>query len=509
MVALTTQEVVEEVSALSGDQIKFLRGEAKGNLYTLSKGILGYKDINPGTHASFCRFFDEEKKRRRLGLMPRTHLKTTIAGVADSIKVVLNDPDEARVLIAGETSTTAEKILSEIQGHWQKTELLRLLFPELVPPRFAGPGVKWSNTIASINRKRDYKEGSWNTIGVGGASVGSHFSRIKCDDLIGLEAMRSPAAMAAAIAWVSNIDSLLIDQHTDIIDFIGTRWSRRDLYNFVMELYGDRMAVFLREAIENGEIIFPQKHTIEEYQTMQLKTPQIWFSQYCNNPLAAGKNDFPEDGIQLCYYNTDGNIVLLKPDGSKVTWKIEDLDRVTAADPNAGDLQSPDTAAIVTTGVTPDDDIVVLESWSGRISPSDFVDKIFTSWKRWRPRVVGIEKAGQQSTEHYFNKKLEEEEIYIRVIPLKPANRNKIDRIRMATEPLIRSKKVYMLLTQTILRKAVAEFPDTHPIDELDCFAYGTEEGMWRTPYRQSDVDENEKVLKFIMKNRRNKRTGY
>ena len=506
---LSVDEVVEEVTSLPQDQIDYLRSECKINLYVMSKGVLGYQDINPRTHAAFCRFFEEEQKRRRLGLMPRTHLKTTIAGVADPIRIVVKDPDEARILIAGETSTTAEKILSEIQGHWQKNQLLRTLFPELVPPRFAGPGVKWSTSIASINRKRDYKEGSWNTIGVGGASVGSHFSHIKCDDLIGLEAMRSPAAMASAIAWVSNIDSLLINQHTDFIDFIGTRWSRRDLYNFVMELYGDRMAVFLREAIEDGEIIFPELHTMEEYSTMQLKTPLIWFSQYCNNPKAAGQNDIPEGSTQLYYFNTDGNVVLVKPDGSKVTWRLEDLDRTVRADPNAGDLQSPDTAAIVTDGVTPDNDIVVLESWSGRISPSDFVDKIFKTWERWRPRVVGIEKAGQQSTKHYFDKKLEEEGIYIRVEPLHPKNRNKIDRIRMAVEPLFRSKKVYMLATQSVLRKAVAEFPDTHPIDELDCFAYGTEEGMWRRPLRQRDVEDNDRVLKLVMSNRRNKRTGY
>lgn len=506
--SISTAEVIEEVVSLPSDQIEFLRAEVKTSLYTLSKGVLGYQDINPNTHAAFCRFFDEEKKRRRLGLMPRTHLKTTIACIADSIKIILKDPDEARVLIAGETSTTAEKILSEIQGHWQKNQLLRTLFPELVPTRFAGPGVKWSTTIASINRRKDYKEGSWNTTGVGGASVGSHFSHIKGDDLIGLEASRSPAAMASAIAWVSNIDSLLIDQHTDFIDFIGTRWSRRDLYNFVMELYGDRMAVFLREAIENGEIIFPEMHTMEEYTTMQLKTPLIWFSQYCNNPVAGGQNDFPDDSVQTYHFNTDGDIVLMKGSG-KVIWHPEDLDRVTAADPNAGDLQSPDTAAIVTSGITPDNDVVILEAWSGRISPSAFVDKIFETWKKWHPRVVGIEKAGQQSTQHYFDKKLEDEDVYIRVIPLKPANRNKIDRIRMALEPLYRSKKVYMLATQSVLRKATAEFPDTHPIDELDCLAYGTEDGMWRKPFRQKDVEENDRVLKLVMRTRRNKRTGY
>lgn len=500
-------EVLEEVTALPQDQVDFLRDLCRNDLYSLAKGILGYEDINPETHGAFCSFVQDEAKLRRLELMPRTHLKSTIATITDSIRLVLKDPDHTRILIAGETATTAEKFLSEIKGHWEKNALLRQLFKELVPARLAGPGVKWSANIASINRKKDYREGSWNAIGVGGAAVGSHFTRIKCDDLIGLEASKSPATMAAAIAWVSNIDSMLIDQHKDIIDYIGTRWSRRDLYNFVMELYGDRMAVFVREAIEDGRIIFPQKHTMEEYETMQEKTPLVWYAQYCNNPLAGGQNDFPAGSIRTFSFNLDGQVVLYK-DNERVVWNIQDLDRIITADPNSGSLTAPDTASIVTSGVTPDNDIVVLDAWSGRVSPSDFVDKIFAKWERWRPRVVGIEKAGQQNTQHYFEKKMQDEEVYIRVEPLKPKNTNKIERIRTALEPLFKSRKIYMLSTQTVLRKATDEFPDTHPIDELDALAYGTEDNMWRKPLRQKDVEENGRVLKLVL-SRRNKLTGY
>jgi hypothetical protein len=505
--AQATPELMEEVKALPTDQREYLREVSKSDLYALSKGILGYKDLNPDTHGAFCRFFEGDPKLRRLGLMPRAHLKSTIATIADSIRLVLLDPNEARILIAGETATQAEKFLSELKGHWEKNELLRNLFPELVPPRLAGPGVKWSNSVASIVRARDYRVGSWNTIGVGGAVTGDHYNRIKCDDLIGLEAARSPATMAAAIAWVSNIDSLLIDQNVDVIDFVGTRWSRTDLYAFIMRLYGSRLSVFLREAIEDGKIIFPQKHTLESFETMQRETPLIWYAQYCNNPLAGGQNDFPAGSIQTYSFNTAGDVVLQR-DGVTKVWKLEDLDRIITADPNSGSLVAPDTAAIVVSGISPDDEVIVLHTWSGRSTPSAFVDKIFDLWKRWRPRVVGIEQAGQQNTRFYFDKKAEEEEVYIRVVPLKPKNRNKIDRIRTALQPLFGSRKVYMLSTQTVLRKAADEFPDTDPIDELDALAYGTEEGMWRKPMRYVDMEENQKVLRLIV-NRRNKRTGY
>ncbi len=503
------EEFHEEVSALSGPHRDMLREKAKTDLYFLAKGILGYPDVNPWTHAAFCRFIESEGKLRRAALMPRGHLKSTLATISDSIRIALNDPDGTRLLIAGETSTTAEKFLSELKGHWEDNKLLRGLFPELVPTRLAGPGVQWSSTIASLNRSRRYKEATWSTIGVGGASVGSHYNRIKCDDLIGLEAFNSPTVMAAAIAWVSNIDSLLIKSQKDIIDFIGTRWSRSDLYKHVMDHYGNRMAVFLREAIEDGQIIFPEAHTWEEYNTIMTKTPHIWYAQYANNPIAGGYTDFPVGAIRSYTFSNDGQSVLLEKNGAIHKWDIEQLDRTVRADPKGADPNVGDPASIVVDGLTPEDDIVLLSEWHGRVGPSQFVDKLFETWRKWNPRAVGIEKAGQQSTQHYFEKKAKQEKVYIRVVPLKPKNRNKVERIRNTMEPILASGRLYCLPSQTEFRRLVSEFPDTTPIDPLDVFSYGPEEGMWRKPMRQEDLDQDKKVLKFVMRRYRNPRTGY
>jgi hypothetical protein len=101
-------ELMEEVKALPSDQRTYLREVSKSDLYTLSKGILGYKDLNPETHGAFCRFIEGEKKLRRLALMPRAHLKSTIATISDSIRLVLLDPDETRLLIAGELNSGRE-----------------------------------------------------------------------------------------------------------------------------------------------------------------------------------------------------------------------------------------------------------------------------------------------------------------------------------------------------------------------------------------------------------------
>lgn len=503
---VSEEEVIEEVDGLGSGDREYLRKAAQNDLYVLSKGVLGYKDVNVKTHGSFCRFFQSHESIRRLGLMPRAHLKSTIGTIADSIRLVLANPDEARVLIVGETATTAEKFLFEIKGHFQNSRLLKSLFPELIPERFSGPGATWSQTMASVRRTTSYKDPSWQAIGVGGAVTGGHFSRIKCDDLIGFDAARSPAKMKEAIDWVNNIEPLLIDQHCDIIDWIGTRWSRRDLYAHIMTSYLDELAVFTRQAIESGEIIFPEKHTWKEYERIQRISPAVWFAQYCNNPMAAGQTDFP--AVRPFRFSTDGQEVIFRDSHNREKrWKIfEHLDRVICADPNSGSVVANDLAAIAVVGVSPDDETFSLDMWSGRVSPSAFVDTIYSKTKRWKPRVVGIEKAGQQNTQHYFELKAAKERMWIRIVPLEPRNKDKETRIRTSMEPIIRSGLMYVLPTQNIIREQLASFPDCILFDELDALAYHTQ--ISKKPIRPQANDEQAKIVKMILA-KRSHRTGY
>jgi hypothetical protein len=504
------EELMEEVRAASESQREFLRELAKNDLFIFAKGILGYPDINKDTHGSFCRFIQSKEKLRKLGLMPRAHLKTTIGPTANAIRVVLQDPDGARVLIPAESSSLSEKILSEIRGHWEKKNLLTELFSELVPPRFSGPGVKWNSNLASINRSVNYKDHNWEAIGVGGAVVGGHYNYIFPDDIIGFEASRSQAKMSETIAWLGNIESLLINQHIDEIHWYGTRWGRSDAYAYLMRVYGDSLAVFVREAIEDGKIIFPQKHTWEEYHRLQQHSPLVWYAQYCNRPIAAGKNDLPIEQVGVYWFSNDGQRVIFDtPSGIRKAWLVEQLDRVMCCDPNSGSLTAPDTAAVSVVGTSPDDEVFTLDSWSSRVTPSGFVDEIFRKWKRWRPRALGIEKAGQQNTQHYFEKKMEAEGIYINVVPLKPRSRDKIYRIQSSMEPIVRSGRLYCLITQKVLRGQIEAFPDEDDnglIDELDSLAYFPE--MARRPFRFEELEESSKIIDLLSR-RRNHITGY
>lgn len=515
---MVTAELLEEVSALPASDVEKLRGLCQSDLYTLCKGVLGYKDVNGPTHGAFCRFYDRpvpraldgQPARRRMGLMPRAHLKTTIATIGDSVRLALADPNDARILIGSETATQAEKILSEIKRHFEINELLRTLFPELVPPRFSGASIQWSSDKASIVRSSVHGVPTWTARGVGAAVTGDHFTHIKCDDLIGFEALQSPAKMEEAKRWVAYIEPLLVSQHTDFIDFTGTRWSTNDLYGHVIEAYGAQLAVFSRRAIEldaNGEpfIIFPALHNWEEYERLQRTNPALWFAQYENNPVAGGLNDLPHESLRSYHFSTDGTRVRLE-DGRE--WDVQVLDRVLTADPNSGSLTAPDRASYSVQGLSPEDDLVQLETWSGRPTPSDFVDRLLGAAQRWNVRSVGIEKAGQQNTHFYFQRKQESLGLYFRVEELKPGRRHKEDRVRSNLEPIIRSGKFYLLPSQVELRRQIAQFPHLELWDDIDAAAYGPD--LLRKPDAWTDeyVARREDLAKLLL-SRRNPVTGY
>jgi hypothetical protein len=508
---MTTDEVVEEVSALPQSDIDALRERCKNDLYFLSLGILGQgvaeskQAISPAVHGQFCRVIEREPKKRRLLLLPRGHLKSTIGTVADSIRLALTDPDDTRVLIASETVTLAEKFLQEIKGHFEKNALLRALFPELIPPRFSGPGVQWSSSTATIVRSTGHREATWSTIGVGGSIIGSHFTRIKCDDLVGYEALRSPAAMQKAKDWIEYLEPLLTAPIEDIIDFIGTRWSKTDLYSRVMSYYGETLRVYTRSAVEGGQIILPQKYSWEDYRRMQSENPALWHAQFENDPISGGHSDLPWGAVRRFRFSLDGEHVILD---NRKKWQLDQLDKVLTADPNSGSLTAPDAAAISVQGLSPDDELIQLDTWGGRVDPTDFVDLIYNKARQWRVRAVGIEKAGQQNTAHYFGRKIRDNNYYVRIIELEPGKRKKDERIRFNLGPIIRSGNYYTLASQTVLNKQGADFPDIELWDELDAAAYGPDILHKPDKMDKPEIKRRTDLIKKLMA-RRSSRTGY
>lgn len=499
------QEILQELDAR---QYEHLREKARTDLFFLSKGILGYDQVELGAHGALCKFMVEERSNRRMVLMPRGHLKSTICTISDSIRLSLIDPN-IRILIQNEVLENACNFLDELKNHWKDGKLLRWLFPELVPEKFQGPNADWSINRASIVRDTKAKEATYMASGSGGSPQSMHFNRLKNDDLVGERQRNSSVEMARSIRWIDAMTPLL-DRLDDQIDFYGTRKSMADAYAHVMEKYRSILKVFIRLPIEDDKPIF-SKFPMEELLRIMTDTPDVWAYDYLNNPVGKGGLDWGKGLLRQFSIGSDRRIwfedhLSGKPSG----WHLSELDIVITVDPNKGKATSPDKAAVVVTGTSPTDQLFVLSSKSGRWSPDDLINTVWDDAAQWRPRLIGFEDAGQQNTHYYFEKKMREEQLYYMTKELTRDNKqNKETRIRSALDTPMKARRVYVQAGMLGLIGQIQLFPSLadHNWDEIDCLSFITEVGQrgFSKEEQAAEAEAEHKILHL----RDLGRTGY
>jgi hypothetical protein len=504
--------LLEELRAMSSDQHEHLRETCKEDLFFLGYGVLGYTDMAVSPHGELANFATACPLVRRLILLPRGTLKSTEMTVADSIRQALADPNETRILIRSEGEENAIGWLTEIKGQFQNNELLQTLFPELIPERFTGPGVTWSQTMASILRKSTYKEPTWTAAGIRTGIVSRHYSCIKYDDIIGQEAENSNAAMQFAIKVIRSTEPLLVSIDENIIDFIGTRKGRNDAYAFLQNFYGEELAIFHRPPLVNGKSIFPKAFSPRFLARLRENDPVTYFKEYANNPIEDGSKDFKSEKLRYFAFDSEGNVVYRdRKTGMLKRWSRNALDIVMAVDPNSGQLSAPDFPAIVILAIAPNDDVFVFEAWARRVSADDFVDRIFELYKQYPDvRSVGIEQAGQQTTHEYFQKKAKDENVFISVQQLRHKNVPNDIRIRRKLQPYINRGRFHVRKDQEALINQIMFHPDVENDDLLTAASYAVSMVQAQEdPEKQEEVErEREDAIAKVMKSR-NPHTGY
>lgn len=499
-------ESLEQTEELSADDLAHIREKLQTDLFFLARWGLGYNQVCESAHGALCAFMVREERNRRMVLMPRGHLKTTICTISDSIRLTLRDPN-TRVLIQNEVFDNAADMLTELKNHWMRGDILRLTFPELVPERFSGPGTDWAKDSASIRRSSNPKESTYTASGSGGSPQSKHFMWIKNDDLIGEKHKESESEMQRAIRW-SDAQEPLLDSPVNQLDYYGTRKTMADVYTHQMEKYGKDLAVFIREPIEGDLPIFPEKYPMNELLKIMNQTPEVWAHDFMNNPIGKGGLDWGKGLLRTYDVRSDGRFYFEHHlNGELYVADRRELDIVITVDPNSGKLMAPDKAAVVVHGVSPEEQIFVLEAWSGRVSPEGLIDKIWELSCKWRPRVVGIEDAGQQNTMYYFEKRCAREGQYFRLQGLQHRNVDKEKRIRTALDTPLKARRIYVLPSQMTLIGQIQLFPQlaAHNWDEVDAFSYGPEVYTGGVSLDALEADEEAEAKVFELRGR----TGY
>ena len=266
-----------------------LAARGKEDLFFFVKGILGYDRLSPSIHGELCTFLMQTRGfLRRMIQMPRSHFKTTIVTIGSSMQDITLDPN-IRILLVASSSTNAKRFLLEIQKHFIMNKMFRWLYTDIIPLEITK--ARWNADELEVPREVMFREPTIDTIGAKGAVASRHYNRIIGDDIIGEKELHSEIEMEKTIEWASGLESLLISPIEDRIDFVGTRWRMNDVYAAVEQFYGHKnkpveigphaikvgeIIIYRREAMENGEAVFPEMFSTEFFNRMLRENPWHW-----------------------------------------------------------------------------------------------------------------------------------------------------------------------------------------------------------------------------------------
>ncbi len=305
-----------------------LRKRAEASLFVFTKGILNLSRLSLNLHLGVCRWLQQTPPYRKLMLLPRDHLKSSIAGRGLPIHLLIQPeknniyiPNKqgaaVRILLGYETATNAEHQLRWIEGQFESNQLLRHLWPECVWENSRRDSSKWSAKEMTIPRSTDYPESSIETIGVGGAVTGRHYDVMVKDDLTTLEAANSEVVMQDAIDWHKASRALFDDPDKGLEFMLGTKWAIHDLYSSI-EADDPTVSIVKRSIVEpdeNGDMktIFPEMFSLETVERLKKEFGVLFPLLYMNSVLDPALVDFDEDNLR--FYRLVDDTIVFEEDG--------------------------------------------------------------------------------------------------------------------------------------------------------------------------------------------------
>jgi len=510
-------------------EFRAIRERALTDLFFFAGVVLGYVDLFPyeeRTHLLLTRFLERrtgapeiDEAPMQLALWPRTTGKSSIGTIARSLQLACRNPNTA-ILIANEKALTAQDFLATIKGHIERNELLRALFPEIVPPDLND--TTWSGSRATLARTTNRPEPTFDTIGAGGTVIGKHYDHIIVDDIISREAMENARAgswiiMDQMSRWVNQLRPLLSNsaQPFPTILFLGTRWWHQDTYDHIEKAFSHQqeplrillhvklsdgttisreaerkgdLAIMRIAAIENGAEVFPKIWPMTELAKQREIDPELFACSLMNEPTNAAVRVFQDEWLRYWQWTQIGrDLVYTADDGSRRFLAASGIPKILVCDPAFTTTPYADRSALVVLGTdTERSKYLVLDAKAGKWEPRDLVIETLNLAKRWNVTRIFIEIVAQQAAllAHMKAEALTRNQA-VSLEEVRPGGRNKDVRIE-ALSPAFKAGHLLVHSSQHDLLDEYRRFrPGVKRRDLLDALAYAVEKSPMygRSPY--------------------------
>lgn len=471
----------------------------------------------------------DDASNKKLVLMPRAHLKSTLFTVLKIMHRIYQNPN-IRIFVGTATKFLSGAFIRELKTYFEDEWLQdnvwnnRPHYPgRLIPLMDRGykkrrdesagdetsaedKKVVWRNDALQVIRTDILKEPTVTVGSVGSLATGFHYDELCLDDVVTFDNVSTKDKNDRTFSWINDLESVLDDEYLDeesqsvlnsvankIRDkeernlfkqyitkisrvgatstVVGTRYDKYDYYGFILEKQADiGFDVYERNIYQNGVnaedgYLWDGKFTKEREKYLRIQlTPRRFASQYLNQIMAEEDKVLSWDNARFVHESC----IHLKPGTSIVEVTLKDqkpfeMQLRLVIDPAAGITNDADMTAIVVGGVSPTNELFVLDLKMSRWRIAEWITQAWILVKKWNLPAITIETVGFAKTfTQTIRESVEFKDKPVAVLDYHPGNTSKKLRIENNLSPLFQNSMVYFsthLENYTELQDQINFFP--------------------------------------------------
>lgn len=220
------------------DQVEAIREKCKTDLEYLYKEVCMYDRWNTKLHGDYpgdlendippgIAYYLKHSGPRKLILVPRNHLKSTVVTIVWTLQQILINPN-IRICVNNALYKTARDFVQTTQSFLDTGSKLSHIFGEFRSPRLA-----WNRDEFTVSQRTLARaQPTLMAASIDSVLNGKHFDIIINDDLVEPNNVRTKDQIQKVIDFHKDCFNQ-IDKGGVIID-IGTRWAAQDLYGHIL-----------------------------------------------------------------------------------------------------------------------------------------------------------------------------------------------------------------------------------------------------------------------------------
>jgi len=455
-----------------------------------------------------------EDYRRRVVLMPRGHLKSTIGSVGYALWRIFRNPN-IRIIVGTNVLSLASSFIRELRQWFEDKELQERVwnntasykYAPLIPAMDKGKKsranhevditdaldkkVIWNNSAIQVLRQAKLKEPSVYALSVGSKVTGQHYDLVILDDIVDFDNTATLSKMEKTYEWAQDLESVLDPLHLceftgepigDEVIINGTRYVANDYYELILNDADElQYKTFIRNIYINGVdnsdgYLWHEKFNDRTVQLLKKRlTSRRWASQYLNSVMPEGDALLTIDQLEYIatanVHCSNGVAEILKLGGEKTHVRL-----YMVVDPAVSQSKTADNTSIAIGGQDDQGNLYILDGIAGKITPQKIVSEIFRLADKWQLPAVYVEVVGWQGALTHYIKEGFAQNRPLAIYPFNPQGKgNKKERIEFFLQPVFNQRMIFVppwMKQWDILQNELLHFgsPSGHD-DVLDTWA--------------------------------------